>query len=247
MTDCVSPEDFYELEGIPFIKNPLNFFSSTKTNRYLLVISDNPNSWKKDMVLAEKMFGHLLISNSSSEFSTEFLLHQEVLRHRLKVPGIQNNPELMKTAKIWILPNKLIKAPPPDILLNSLETSIQPLLQLPQGTLSYVKIDLTEGKERMMVYRILDDGYRPGLLCVKWTNDLDEHYATAYCAGHLMNAGYIHVMTSSNKFSLYYYSGLSLYDSCSMKDISWGNPIAQAFIASSKEPHEEDKKEDDSC
>jgi hypothetical protein len=246
MTDCISPDDFYELEGTPFIKNPLNFFSSTKTNRYLLVISDDPNSWKKDMVLAEKMFGHLLISNSSSEFSTEFPVHQEVLRHRLKVPGIQNNPELMKTAKIWILPNKLIKAPPPDILQNSFDSSIQPLLNSPQGSLSYVKIDLTDGKERMMVYRILDDGYRPGLICVKWSNDLDEHYATAYCAGHLMNAGYVHVM-SIHGYSLYYYGGLSLYDSCSMKEISWGNPIAQSFLATSKAKSEEDKKGDDTC
>lgn len=243
MADCISSDDFCEVEGRPFLKNPLNFFSSTKKNRYLLSICDN-DSWKKDMILAEKMFGTLLISSSSPEFSTEFPLYQEVLRLRLKVPGIQSNPELLRTAKIWILPHKIVKAPPPDILQGSMD-ALPPLLSAPEGMLSYVKIELADGKERMCIYRLLDDGYRPGLVCVKWSNDLDEHYATAYCAGHLINCGYIHVMTTANGYSLYYYGGLSLYDSCSMKEISWGNPIVQAFIAN-KDSQIENKKEDDS-
>ena len=209
----------------PFIKNPLQFFSNTRQMRLLLTVTDN-ESWKKDIELAEKMFGTILISTDKN---ADFLVYKDVLKQRLRYPNIKENPELLNLAKIWILPNKVHLVDEPQEVFKSyknvLDKSETDLGSIEK--LSYVKYDLSDGGERMHIYKLLDEGYRPSLLCVKWTKDVDDDYATAYCAGHLCNAGYT-LMEVQNGYYLYYYSDdMATYDTASFKEITYGNPVVQ--------------------
>lgn len=218
------------VEGIPFIKDPLTFFSSTRNTRIMLSICNN-DSWKKDLSLCEKLLGSLLISCDVPTFLDELTIHKDVLKQRLRYPNIHDNPQLLKTSKIWILPNKIHAIlPPSEFELNPtkvLET-FSKNVELDTSTLSFVKIEMDGGKERMILYKLLDTGYRPSLLCVKWSCDLDTDYSTANIAGHLTNCGYIH-LKAVNGYSLYYYTCESLYDTVSWKETYNRNPIIQTL------------------
>ena len=211
----------------PFIMNPLQFFSNTKQSRILLTVTDN-ESWKQDIELAEKMFGTILISTDQS---SDFLVYKDVLKQRLRYPNIKENPELLNLAKIWILPNKVHLVDTPQEVFKSYKNCLNKS-EANIGTiekLSFVKYELSDGSERMHIYKLIDEGYRPSLLCVKWTKDVDDDYATAYCAGHLCNSGYT-LLEVQNGYYLYYYADdMASYDTVSYKEITYGNPVIQSL------------------
>lgn len=216
------------IEGRPFIRNPLAFFESTRNFRTLLSFTDT-DAWKHDLVLAEKMFGTLFVSTSSPNSQESIQQVRDVLKQRLKYPGIQENPELLKLAKIWILPTKVHTVPEPSKFLEDFAGNMLPKQEeLKFETLSCVKFEFSAGQERMLIYKMLDDGFRPALLLVKWSQDLDEHFPTAYCAGHLMNSGYV-MIDNQNGYALYYFCGAPMYDTVSMKELTYGNPFARSF------------------
>jgi len=236
-------DEFYQVNGRPFIKNPLSFFASTQKTRLMLTVTDN-NSWKDDILLAEKMFGIMLVSSFSD--GEDFQVCKDVLKQRLKYPGIQENPELLKLAKVWILPNKIFEISNPDNLLNSYQTAISQSAELTKATtdrLSYVKFELSDGKERMHIYKLVDEGYRPSLLCVKWSNDLEDDFSTANCAGHLVNLGYVHI-ANENGYSLYFFADNCVYDVVSWKDVFYGNPLVNDILNSCNDAREEHATEE---
>ena len=90
---------------------------------------------------------------------------------------------------------------------------------------------MSDGVERQFIYKFLDSGFRPSIILVKWSNDLDEHYATAHCGGHLVNSGYS-LLSLENGYALYIFSEQTLYDICSMKTIGMQNPIMASIVQS---------------
>jgi len=230
-----SVEDELSMVGnIPFIKNPLSFFASTKNFRSFLSITDSDDILN-DVQIAEKMFATLFISSAQPEMDTKLQVVRNVLKQRLRYPDINDQPDLLKFAKIWILPSKIHLTNPPSAFLSSFKDSIKTSqTEYNFDTLSCVKFELKDGAERMMIYKMIDDGFRPSLVIVKWSKDLDEDYATAYCAGHLVNSGYV-LVDSKNGYSLYFYSNFCLYDTVSMKEICYGNPFVNSFHEETEE------------
>ncbi len=213
-----------DVGGRPFIKNPLAFFSDTKATRTMLTVCDS-DSWKADLLLAEKLFGPIYISACYDGFEKDLQTHKDILKQRLKYPGVQDNEEYMRTAKIWILPTKVHTAPPPSELIQSISSNL-PDKNL---VLSFVKVELSDGKERAFLYKMIDDGQLPSLLCIRWSNDVDDHYPTAFCAGHLTNLGYAHLRTT-NGYSLYYNTDNCIYDTVSFKETYIDNPMIQQIV-----------------
>lgn len=226
-------EELTLIGDVPFIKNPLSFFASTKNFRAILSITDSADL-TADIQIAEKMFATLFIS-SSQDLESRVQTIRDVLKQRLRYPGINEKPELLKLAKIWILPNKIQAFPEPSALLDSFKDSIAPKqAEYNFEALSCVKIELSGGQERMLLYKMLDDGFRPSLIIVKWSEDLDNHYSTAYCAGHLVNSGYV-MIDQKNGYALYYYTDASIYNTVSMKEVCYGNPIVKNFQEETQE------------
>jgi hypothetical protein len=224
-----SIEDELTLVGnVPFIKNPLSFFASTKNFRAILSITDSIDL-TTDIQIAEKMFGTLFISSPHEDLESKVQTIRDVLKQRLRYPGINERPDLLKLAKIWILPNKIQTVSKPQDFLSSFKDTIaQRQAEYSFDTLSCVKIELSGGQERMIIYKMLDDGFRPSLIIVKWSEDLDTNYSTAYCAGHLVNSGYV-MVDNKNGCALYFYTDASIYNTVSMKDVCYGNPIVKNF------------------
>jgi hypothetical protein len=216
------------INNVPFIKNPLSFFASTKNFRAILSITDSTDL-STDIQIAEKMFGTLFVSSPLEDFETKIQEIRDVLKQRLRYPGINERQDLLKLAKIWILPNKIQTVSKPQEFLASFKDNLaQKQAEYNFDILSCVKIELSGGQERMIIYKMLDDGFRPSLIIVKWSEDLDSNYSTAYCAGHLVNSGYV-MVDNKNGYALYFYTDASIYNTVSMKDVCYGNPIVKNF------------------
>jgi hypothetical protein len=219
--DRLIPKESVQFFGIP----------NSKDKHIVISISSKPEVWQEDLVIAERIFADFIICpfKDYTNHTIAYTLTKNVLQQRMKYPDIKENPELMKIAKTWILPNRVHMGPDasqffclengPLVMLSSIFEKLET-----KKVINYLKIEVDDGMERNLVYSILDSGFRPGLFCVKWTHDVDEHLATAHCVGHLINSGY-RMIKQENGYSLYYFIDDVIYDICSVKDPSLDNPF----------------------
>jgi hypothetical protein len=230
-------KEFTSVKGFPFPASPLQFFDSSRKHRIFLDIAESASVWKHDLCLAEKLFADIVVCSKTDD-TEDISLVKDILQKRMKYPSIQENPEYLAIAKTWILPTKVHQGPSVQTLFANMhetffhDTILDTLKMVTQSdheTLQCVKIELAGGMERNAVYQLLDNGFRPGLFLVRWTHDVDSHYATALCAGHLLNCGYRFVR-SENGYFLYVFKDECLYDSCSLAIPSLGNPMIQTIV-----------------
>jgi hypothetical protein len=240
----------------PIPKDPLAFFQYKKGTRIMVSIIDTPSVWRADLGIAERIFADMVIcpTDINSRDSHNDVLEQTraILQQRTKYPGVKENPELEKIAKTWILPHKIHLGPSAQDATTDFLVALQPLFETLKADpmVHFLKIEVADGKERELVYKVLDQALRPSLILVKWSNDLDEHTPTAYCAGHLLNTGYS-LIAHENGYGLYMFRDQPLYDICSMKTPSLTNPMMDSLIQSVRDtiiqqkpaPTEETKSE----
>lgn len=236
----LSPADQVVLvRGMPILKDALSFFQYKQTSRLFLTITDSIQTWQNDLILAERFFADMFvcpfqIDSSSQDQAIETTA--DILKQRMKYPGINEQSELLQIAKTWVLPSKLHKGPDAIRFLDSNEKAVNNALETvfaKQGqsetqVIHILKIEVANGIERQFVYRFLDSGFRPSIILVKWTYDMDDHIATANCAGHLMNSGYS-LFANENGYAMYVFTEQTLYDICSMKTVSVSNPFMAAI------------------
>jgi hypothetical protein len=226
----------------PLPKEPLAFFNYSQDVRLFITITDTPSVWQDDLVIGEKLFADMFVCPFGSPSACAdhvYVMEQtrDILKQRLKYPGAKENPEIAKIAKTWILPNKLNLGPSANDILglsenSALETfkSIFTQSKSDESVIHLLKIEVA-GAERQLLYKILDNGLRPSLILVKWSNDLDDHVPTASCAGHMMNCGYS-LIALNNSYALYFFNDQVLYDICSMKNVNLKNPIMESLLQS---------------
>lgn len=228
---------FASLRGTPFLVNPFTFFDSTKKDRVCVFFTDSETQWKRDLILGERTFSDVILFPIGRSYDADVNEVKEILEKRMAYPGIQESPETQEIAKTWILPKKLHLGPEATAFLvphegafkQGLQSFISSKIPTYDNTLQVVKIDVKGGLERQIVYKMLDDGFRPSLLIVNWSEDLDAHYSTAICAGHLLNCGYNHVFTEGSQ-SLYMFADQPLYDICSLKETGMTNPFMNTIL-----------------
>jgi hypothetical protein len=229
---------FHCVRGRPLPKEPLNFYQFKQGNRLFLNFTTDSTVWKDDLIIGERLFADtvLCIPESALQQNTDELTRvQDILKQRMKYPGAREDPAIEAIAKTWVLPNKLHLGPSVDQLLAPTDLSVQKGLEdmlvrlnIVDSVIHFLKVELPNGLERQVLYKVLDDGFRPSLVLVKWGNDLDDHTPTAHCAGHLLNSGYA-LVALENGYGLYMFIDHSLYDTCSMKTVALENPILDSI------------------
>jgi len=232
------------VNGRPIPKEPLSFFQYNQGSRYFVTVTDSSSVWRDDLTLGERFFSEMIICpfvDHEETHSKELTLVKDVLKQRMKYPGVKTDPNLEKLAKTWILPTKVSMGPQAETFLASSESSVrdslEPTFKALNNTSSMIhilKLELSEGKERQLLYKFLDNGFRPGLVLVKWSYDLDDSTPTAHCAGHLLNSGYS-LVALENGYALYMFSEQTLYDITSMKTIGLKNPMMESILGSVSE------------
>lgn len=227
----------------PLPKDALSFFQYKQDTRVFLTATDQTSVWRDDLIIGERLFGETVVcttATAEAEFDAAVAETRDVLKQRMKYPNVKENPQLEQIAKTWILPTKLHKGPSVSQLLqpqtDSMKSALAPFfteIKAEQPVLHYVKIALESGATRQLVYKLLDDGFRPSLLCVKWDHDLDDHISTAHCVGHLLNVGYSQIyQNDATGYALYTFTDQPLYDICSVKGISMTNPFMNSLLQS---------------
>ena len=226
----------------PIPKDTITFFQNKQGPRVFATITDEPSVWKKDLAIAERFFSEMVIcpfQKITEPVGTEIDKVKEILTQRAKYPGVKDDPESLMVSKTWILPNKISLGPSafqflqpnPHIGLeenctHSIQYNFKPVFERlkSEEMIHILKLELPAGLERALVYQFMDSGFRPSLVMIKWSHDLDDHIPTAHCAGHLVNSGYA-LVSYQNGYALYMYTDESLYDICSMKTVGLQNPI----------------------
>jgi FkbM family methyltransferase len=92
-----------------------------------------------------------------------------------------------------------------------------------------LKIDLNGGAECRTLYEVLDAGFRPALIIIRWTQEPDSHAGVRLAAGNLQNCGYALLKKEGNKY-LYYYVDNDMYSTCSWQIEGSINPLVDAVI-----------------
>jgi hypothetical protein len=83
---------------------------------------------------------------------------------------------------------------------------------------------------RMILYEMIDAGFRPGILMIRFAESPDEHVPTQLAAGHLQNCGYALMGIHEDKY-LYYYIDDCVYDYCSWTEIGMQNPLMKEILS----------------
>lgn len=250
--DSTSLNDTIQLvRDRPLPKELLAFFQYKQGNRIFLTLTDKTSVWRDDLSVGERLFADVVVCpvEVTSEFQSEFDLTKDVLKQRMKYPGIKENTVLEQVAKTWILPAKLHLGPTVSTFGFSstdetVHSALMPLLEtLTPGEqqIHLFKVELANSQERPVLYKLLDEGFRPSLVLVKWSHDVDEHLPSAHCAGHLLNSGYA-CIAYENGYGLYMFNDQVLYDICSLKEPSLKNPIMESLFSTVNDFHKEQNK-----
>ncbi len=236
-------DQFHVVRDRPLPKEPLNFYQFKQGNRLFLTVCETPQVWQDDLVIGERLFADTVVIpvGELSPHEEALTLVKDVLKQRMKYPGAKEDPKLEQLAKTWILPTKLHLGPNASTFLGSSEHSVQEALDsivqsvnLDESKVHFLKIEVSNGLERQLLYKILDNGFRPGLLMVKWSYDMDDHTATAHCAGHLLNSGFS-LVALENGYALYMFTDQPLYDITTMKQIGLSNPMMDSILVTVSE------------
>jgi len=234
----------------PLPKDPLAFFQYKQGNRIFLTLANTTATWRDDLAIGERLFADTIVCpvEVTPEFQQDIETTKDVLKQRMKYPGVKEIPALEQVAKTWILPAKLHQGPSvSSFLFSSTEQTLRAVLSPLLETLTpgehqihLLKIELGGGQERPILYKLLDEGFRPSLVLVKWSHDVDEHIPSAHCAGHLLNSGYS-CIAYENNYGLYMYNEQILYDICSLKEPSLKNPIMESLFATVNDFHKQQR------
>ncbi len=90
------------------------------------------------------------------------------------------------------------------------------------------KIDTSSTATRMIIYELLDAGFRPGILLVKFNESPDSNVSSQLVAGHMQNCGYSLMGVHEDKY-LYYFTDNCIYDYCSWTEVGIENPLVTEF------------------
>ncbi len=237
---------FHVVRNRPLPKEPLSFFQYKQGNRLFLTVTDSTDVWEDDLIIAERLFADMVVlpfvkGSAGADHTAMMSQVQDILKQRMKYPNVKDDPRLEKIAKTWVLGNKVRVGPPADSILGVSENSAAECLasvfkevKSEDSVIHFMKVEVNGGAERQFVYKLLDNGFRPSLLLVRWSHDVDDNVPTAHCVGHLLNSGYCLVSVHEG-YSLYHFNDQVLYDICSMKVPSLKNPIMDSLLKAASE------------
>jgi hypothetical protein len=104
-----------------------------------------------------------------------------------------------------------------------------------QARLDILKIDTVShapGLERGIISAIIDAGFRPAYIFVRWSESPDETTSAAFAAGHLQNSGYRLLSVRPDNHFVYYFTDSDLYQICSWTNTRVANPMVEELAAS---------------
>jgi len=211
-------------EEIPFLKDLWSFFSSkgVKTNFF----SVNPDtSLALDLDICESLGCPVRVLTNSEAIETKWSIIAATLKARAIAPEHASLAWLDGIQKRWILPrNLVVKRTALDWSTLTTEAAA-----LEGNRIDMLKVEAFQEEERVLLSSLMDGGFRPGVVLVRYTYDPDENVPSMLVAGHLQMVGYRLVECKGSWF-LYIFNDTCFYDSCSWRTTTCQNPLSK-YIA----------------
>jgi hypothetical protein len=205
---------------VPFLQDIWGFFSKKgiKTQFYSF-FSDK--SFKVDLEVCESLGCPIHIYVTEDELVAKWETIKSTLKTRKIADEDKEKAWLQGLEKKWILPkNLLVKKTP--IEWTTLKAEVE---TLSDNRCDILKIEGKNDLEHVLLYSMLESGFRPGIVLVRYTEDPDANVPSMLVAGHLQMSGY-KLAEVTDKWFLYLYTDICLYESCSWRNTKTQNPVA---------------------
>ena len=247
LLDESGPDPFF------FLKNPLSTYSS-KGSKTIFLSFGGSKTANLELEILENIGCSVIIVPDTRDKVLGWLETAECLATREPHPNPQSDFSLGSDEK-WVLAKKLriisdsipwwskgiLKIDNTYTLETApfyewIETQCGAMGLSPEEThIDIVKIDVSQKLERGLIFSMLDAGFRPSAILVKWSESPDTDLPTRMTALHLHNAGYKLLGTKDNKF-FYWFTEADVYGICSFEipnteAISVGNPLVHVISA----------------
>ena len=209
---------------IPILSDVWEFFcmKGAKTVYY----SINPeHSLAVDVEFSEALGCPLNVLTTKPVVESRWETIRKTLKQRKIAEEDKNETWLEGIQKRWILPKNIFTKSVPSFTWNTLR-------DLKLERIDLLKIESTAEEEestRMILYSMLDLGFRPGLLLFNIHESPNKAVAPMLLAAHLQNAGYRLLKTRSSWF-LYSFTDVCVYESCSWEDSTTQNPLIKFLV-----------------
>ena len=206
---------------VPFLRDIWSFFGAkgVKTQFY----SVNPDlSYKVDVEIVESLGCPVRILTDKEAVEQKWETIRTVVKDRKISEENKEKEWLQGMERKWILPKNIV-VKKTSLGWTTLVTEVQ---SQPENRCDLLKIEAKNEEEQPILYSMINAGFRPGILLVRYTEDPDTNVPSMLIAGHLQMLGYKLVSLSGNWF-LYVYADLCLYDSCSWRNTKDQNPVVR--------------------
>jgi hypothetical protein len=235
-------------DPFPMLNNVWDIFS-TKGIRTVYLSVGNSKSAITDLEIAEGLGSPINIVPLSASEAAEWVEVGKIVKERKRDASgslafsdgaeskwiLPKNIRLQEALPWWAngtidLSGYTLKTQEANAMLSSIAATMK--LKDNAVRIDILKIDTVAsapGLEKDIIYALLNAGFRPAIILVKWSEMPDTHLSTSTVAGHLQNTGYVLMSKLDNKF-LYYFTDQDMYQTCSWEDTASVNPMVKELM-----------------
>ena len=214
-----------ESENFPVFRNLWDFFAA-KGNKVNFVSFGTSCSPMVELHLSENLGCKVFLFDENQESCQKWNEVKDLLKTR-KLSETTSNFAKGAIRK-WVLPqNIVVRNEFPSF--GTLKSIISGLNE--NNRIDVLKVDCSETKTAELLYSVLHNGYRPGILMIHWESSPDSNLPATLLAGHLQNLGYGLVSKSKQNY-LYYFTDKNLYEMCSWEITEVQNPLLSKLFES---------------
>ena len=229
---------------VPFLKDLWSFYSSKGVKTAFFSVNPE-NSFELDLLISEGLGCPIRILTNKDSIEQKWTIIQRTLKARSIQEEDKQYDWLKGVEKKWILP-KNIHVKRETLGWNTWKDVVPTVAE---NRVDICKIEGSQEDERVLLYSLLESGYRPGVVLVRYTEDPDANVPSMLVAGHLQMTGY-RLMDCIKNWFFYMYDDTCFYDTCSwrtsMKGTKTPNPLVKYLFELYKEQQqsiEEAKKQ----
>jgi hypothetical protein len=214
-----------ESETFPVFRNLWDFFAA-KGNKTIFVGIGTGPSPLVELHFSESLGCKLHIFEEEEENCKKWKETQDILKTR---KTNDSTSDFAKPAqKKWVLPQNIVIHPSMPTF-SSLKSIVSSLGE--NERIDILKLECSTAKTAEVLYSVLHNGYRPGILLIHWETSPDSTLETTLLAGHMQNIGYGLVTKNKNNY-LYYFTDKNLYEMCSWEVSEVANPLVAKILES---------------
>ena len=228
-------------------ENLWDFYSKKGVKTVFISVGSSPSAIA-DLDIAETLGCPVHIWNLNESHASKWDEVRQVLKDRKR--GADASPFTEGVDTKWVLPKNVrcyLGIPGfhtskseavSTVSIQDCVTQSIASMKVEESRMDILNISLADGWdgwERGVLAALLDTGYRPGLLMVKWSNMPDSHMFTTLIAGHLQNCGYTLLEKSGDRFT-YMFIDKCMYEICSWETNATLNPlVTEILVAAQKQ------------